>query len=241
MQSFDGIGEKLIRAKENIYNIYSEMERFFEECDYPILPENDHDLLLKANEYHKNRVIPPRFGVLTGEIIHQLRSCFDHIVWHFSLDSLGSIKKPWQIEFPVFKERPVDRAKFETKIQGVTDHRVRDLIEQHQPYNAADPLDNPLWIIHNFDIADKHKEVIFCVTARGIALPREMKGILECYQREHPELSAAQAARHFKISDTSQLCISFKNFGQRETVSVTEGLIDLFEYTLNVAKEFKAL
>jgi len=76
MQDFAGIAEKLKRSEENIYNLNSEIERFFEESDYPVLPENDRKTLLKAIEYHKNLVIPPRFSVLAGETIHHLRSCF---------------------------------------------------------------------------------------------------------------------------------------------------------------------
>src|ERR1035437_1347444 len=241
MQDFTGIAEKLKRAEENIYNLYFEMERFFKEGEYPVLPENDRKLLLKAIEYHKNRVIPPRFGVLTGEIIHQLRSSFDHIIWHFSL---GSIKNPRQIEFPVFEERPVNhdrRTLYERKIQGVTDLNARALIERLQPYNAADPLDDSLWIIHDFDIVDKHRELIFCVGTGPIALPREMQGILECYQRAHPELNPAQIARHFKSHGTSQPSVSFRNFGRREIEPVTEGLIKLFNYTISAVEEFKAL
>jgi hypothetical protein len=242
MQDFTGIAEKLKRAEENIFNLYAEMERFFHECDYPVLPQDDSKLLLQAIEYHKNLVIPPRFGVLVGEINHQLRSCFDHIVWCFSLGSVQNIKNIRQIEFPVFEARPANhesRALFERKVQGITDPNVRALIEQLQPYNAADPLDDPLWIIHDFDIVDRHRELIFCVGTGSTVFPREMQGILETYQREHPELDSAQVARHFKSDGSTQPCISFRNFGRRGVKAVTEGLIELFNYTIRVAGDFR--
>lgn len=244
MQDFTGIAEKLKRAEENINNLYAEMVRFFQVSDYPIFPENDPKLYLQATEYHKNRDIPPRFSVLAGETIHHLRSCFDHIIWHFSLSSLGLIKNPRQIEFPVFEERPVNhdgRALFERKIQGVTDPNARALIERLQPYNAADPTDDPLWLIHYFDIVDKHKELILCVTTPAIVLPREMQGDLERYQRAHPELDPAQVARHVNSHGASQPCVSFMNFGRREVEPVTEGLIKLFRYTIGAIGEFRVL
>jgi hypothetical protein len=241
MQQFDGIGAKLERAEENIHNLYFEMERFFKEGDYPVLPEDDRELLLKAIEYHKNRVIPPRFGVLTGEIIHHLRSCFDHIVWHFST---GPKQNDMPVDFPVFREEPVDKkdlARFEGKIQRITDPNARSLIKRLQPYNATNPINDPLFIIHDFDIVDKHRELIFCVRTGSRVLPREMEGILECYQRTHPELDAAQVARHFKSHGTLQPCVSFRNFGRREIEPITEGLIELFKYTISAVKEFRAL
>jgi hypothetical protein len=68
-----------------------------------------------------------------------------------------------------------------------------------------------------------------------------MKGLLESYQREHPELNPAQIARHFKGHGPTQPCISFSNFGRREVYSVSEGLIDLFNYTVSVTGEFRLI
>jgi hypothetical protein len=238
MQDFTGMAEKLKRAEENIFNLHFEMEGFFEKCDYPVLPQDDKELLLKAIEYHKNLFIPLRFSVLAGEIIHHLRSCFDHLVWHFSV---GPVKNPRQIEFPVFKD-PLDkrgRERFEGKIEGITDPKARSLIERLQPYNAADPTDDPLWLIHDFDIIDKHKELILCVGTGGVVLPRTMQNVIESYQRAHPDFDSAQVARHFKSYGPSQPFVSFRNFGGRGIKSVTEGLIGLFNYTIRVVEEFR--
>jgi hypothetical protein len=240
MQQFSGIAEKLKRAEENIHNLYLEMERFFQECAYPVLPEDDKESLLKAIEYHKNLVIPPRFSVLAGEIIHHLRSCFDHVVWHFSV---GPVKNPRQIEFPVFKE-PLDkrgRERLEGKIEGITDPQARALIERLQPHNAADPTDDPLWLIHDFDIVDKHKELILCVGTGGVVLPRKMQSVIESYQRAHPDFDSAQVARHFKSYGPSQPFVSFRNFGRRPIEPVTEGLIKLFNYTVSTIDEFRVI
>lgn len=241
MQDFNGIGAKLERADENIHNLYSEMEGFFQECDYPVFPENDPKLRSQAIEYHKNLAIPARFSVLAGEIIHQLRSCFDHIVWHFST---GPIKNVRHVEFPVFSERPVNhdgRALYERKIQGIADPNVRDMIERKQPYNAADPLDDSLWLIHDLDILDKHRELILCVGTPSVVLPREMKVALESYQKAHPELNPARVARYFNPHGPSQPCVSFRDFGRREVEPVSEGLIRLFNYTISVTGEFREL
>jgi hypothetical protein len=85
-QQLFGINEKLKRANENIRNLDSEIVAFIEGGEYPVLPDANGKIPDEAISYHKNRVIPPRFGVLAGEIIHHFRSCFDHIVWHFSED-----------------------------------------------------------------------------------------------------------------------------------------------------------
>lgn len=241
MQNFEGIAEKLVRAEENIFNLYSEIERFFEEGDYAVLPENDRKALLKAIEYHKNRAIPPRFSVLAGEIVHHLRSCFDHIVWHFSAGPIQNVK---QIDFPVFDKRPVDkrdRTRFDGKIHAITDSNVRNMIEGLQPYNAPDPLDSPLWIIHDFDIVDKHRELVLSHPTGTTVFPIAMQGVIESYKRAHPDIDPAQIARHFKSEGITQPCISFKNFGRREIEPVVSGLTKLFNYTVGAVKGFEAI
>lgn len=60
MQEFTGIGEKLKRAQENIFNLDREITGFFEEGDYPVLPKDNRELFLEAIEYHNKRVVPPR-------------------------------------------------------------------------------------------------------------------------------------------------------------------------------------
>ena len=239
--SFAGIAEKLNRAKENIFNLNSEIERFFNESDYPAIPEDDHQTLLKAIEYHQNRVVPPRFSVLAGEVIHHLRSCFDHIVWHFST---GPKQNNIPVDFPVFPEEPIDKkelARFEGKIQRITNLKVRALIEGLQPHKSADPLDDPLFIIHNFDIVDKHRELLLCFSAGSRVFPIVLKPILESYQRANPELNPAQVQAYFKGYGVLQPCIAFRNFGQRKIEPAIPGLMDLFNYTANAIEGFAGM
>lgn len=241
MQDFKAIAAKLKRAEENIYNLNSEMERFFNESDYPTLPQDDRELHRKAVEYHMNRVIPPRFSVLVGEIIHHLRSSFDHVVWHFSV---GSKVNNMPVDFPVYLNRPIEKgelARYEGKIQRITDGKVRSLIERLQPYNSADPPNNSLWLIHDLDIVDKHRELILCEGTPSIALPGHLRATIDVYQRAHPELDTAQVARKFKRYGTFQPCISFRNFGGREIESVTEGLVTLFNYTAASINDFREI
>ena len=83
------------------------------------------------------RAIPLRFSVLAGEIVHHLRSCLDHIVWHFSNPAYRTDeRKRRYIEFPDLKTRRV-RVRFtqyQRKKKGITDPRVRKLILACQPY-----------------------------------------------------------------------------------------------------------
>ena len=97
----DGIQEKLNRADENIGNLNREIVSFFNDGPYPVLPDKDDGLFQEAVDYHSSRIIPQRFSVLAGEIIHHLRSCLDHLAWILSNEE-KRVRDPQGIEFPIF-------------------------------------------------------------------------------------------------------------------------------------------
>lgn len=236
----ENVQEKLKRANENIRNLEAEIARFFESGEYPILPEHDRELLLKAIEYHKNRAIPLRFSVLTGEIIHHLRSCLDHIAWQFSTEQYRA-DHPRRIEFPIFDKKPVDKdsiSRYDGKIKGITDGEMRLFIESLQPYNSSDPVSNPILILHKMDITDKHRELILSVPTGGRDFPPEMRLFIMTYQRIHPELTAADIAFQFKGHGKLRPQISFTDFGRREIEPVIQGLMELYNAVLVVIREF---
>jgi hypothetical protein len=241
VQDFSGIAEKLVRAEENLFNFDGEIADFFQKGDYPVLPEHDNELLLEAIKYHKNRTIPPRFGVLAGEIVHHLRSCFDHIVWHFSA---GATDEDTWISFPVLRKKPKNadgRKAFERKIERVNNPEVRSLIERLQPHNASDALDDPLLIIHHFDILDKHRELVICAGTASRFFAAGMQGIIRAYENAHPEAKDFEVAHHFKEHGELRPYVSFRDFGRRELQPVVPGLTDLFNYTVRVVGAFESL
>jgi hypothetical protein len=238
--TFDGIEEKLKRSNENIKNLDAEVAAFFQEGKYPVLPEHGNKLLLEAIEYHKNRVLPLRFSVLAGEIVHHLRSCLDHIAWQFSSHQYRKDHFR-RIEFPIFDKKPIDKesiARYERKVKGITDSSVRMLIESHQPYKAPDPIDHPLLILHKMDIFDKHRELILSVPTGSRQLPVGMRGVIESYQRAHPELTSAEVAYHFKGQGNLVPYISFSDFGRREIQPIVLGLTELHNHIVGVVKTF---
>jgi hypothetical protein len=237
--TFDGIEEKLRRSNENIENLDAEVAAFFQEGKYPVLPEHDNKLLLEAIEYHKNRVIPLRFSVLAGEIVHHLRSCLDHIAWQFSSHQYRRDHFR-RIEFPIFDKEPIDKdsiATYEREVKGITDPSVRMLIESHQPYKIPDPIDHPMLILHKMDIFDKHRELILSVSTGGRRLSVGMRDVIESYQRAHPELTSAEVAYQFKGHGNLVPYVSFTDFGRRE-LPIILGLMELHNHIVGVVKAF---
>jgi hypothetical protein len=98
-----------------------------------------------------------------------------------------------------------------------------------------------LSIIHNFDIVDKHRELVVFGSAGSRKVPASLEPVIETYKREHPELNLAQVAFKFKGHGKIIPQVAFRNFGGRPIQPVIPGLKELRDYTVGVIAEFAKL
>lgn len=242
-RDFSGIREKLKRAKENILYLEKEVSTFLKENDYPAWRYDDRETALKAIAYHRKRVIPVRFNVLAGEILHHLRSSLDHVVWQFS-DEWYRISKPTQIEFPIAEVRPTKkpgRTGYERHVKGISDPAALILIEYLQPYNSSDPIDHPLIILHKLNIHDKHRHVPICISTGAIPIAADMIDRYVRYYRGEPGSVPVDVTAEFKSNPQVVPQISLKNFGGREIEPLIQGLAQLNNFVVNVCEKFGIL
>ncbi len=98
------------------------LPRSLNASEYPVLQLRQGGVARKAVGLPRERAIPLRFSVLAGEIVHHLRSCLDHIVWHFSNPAYRTDeRKRRYIEFPDLKDPPSPVyvfTQYERKIDG---------------------------------------------------------------------------------------------------------------------------
>jgi hypothetical protein len=204
------------------------------------MPNMQDKRIFDAMEYHRDRPVPMRFRVLPGEIVHHLRSCLDHIVWEFSSDAYRE-KFFYLIEFPVFEDEPVDkkaRARYEGKIQGITNPDALTLIRNLQPYKTADPIDCPLLILHKMDVFDKHRELLLVASNVQINIPASLHAEImrdkpKDYEIKPEDLAGKLKANHYDIPQ-----ISFRDFGRRKIQPVVPGLTELYNYVVKVVEAF---
>jgi len=237
---FEGIEEKLKRANENIHNLEAEIAWFFQKSEYPVLSTDNVKLIPEAIEYHKNLIIPLRFSLLAGEIVHHLRSCFDHVVWHFS-DAAYRAANMKFIDFPVLETRPTKEqlfTRYERKVKGITKPEVLDFIERLQPYNCSDPVDSLLFIIHQLDIFDKHRELIIVGSTGGLEVPVGLFERYMSYQCGEPGSAPVDIGAEFKRDGKIVPQVAFGEFGKGGPETVTQGLYDLNNFTVKIMERF---
>jgi hypothetical protein len=170
-----GVRAKLDRANDCIRNLDSEIKAFLKPPK-SVFGEDKEKASHKFLE-HARREVPPRFGVLAGEIAHHLRSVLDHLVWLLSSEQYRR-QHETLIAFPICTakpRKPKELTRYDGKIQGITSSDARSLIEKLQPYNAADPFDDPLIILHNLDRVDKHQTLVLVQSSWNMSLSIPLK------------------------------------------------------------------
>lgn len=240
---FAGIAEKLKRANENILNLQSEIATFTESGDYTVIPDVNSEEWQKAVNYNRDRVIPLRFAVLSGEVIHHLRSCLDHVVWHFS-SAQYRIERENSILFPVLQKAPIKKeelVRYQGNIKGITNPKVLRLIDEMQPYHRGDDaLNDPICIIHDMDRFDKHRELVVTNSVANLHFPpgTPSEGIAALMKHSEgnkltpAELAAAQVAmkNDMKVAPG----IAFAQVGKRKTQPVIPTLTQLKNHLASV-------
>jgi hypothetical protein len=155
-----GVIEKYNRSSKQYDELLSEMDTFFNADPGPHFSKGEFDS--EAWEWVERvqvREEPPiRFGVILGDVLHNLRSALDHLMWQVTL--LDGGKPDRQTQFPIVRE---SEAKFEKvaqrQIPGLSVAH-RELVKQVQPFHAGERAEaHPLAVLATLSNTDKHQIV----------------------------------------------------------------------------------
>jgi hypothetical protein len=160
-QPLAGCNARLLWANEHLYTLNSEIQSWLEVAGPFSVSSEFHPEANVVVVYAAVATPPLRWGVMSGNVVHNLRSALDHLVWQ--LVTLNGEKPRSGMggnRFPIFDKDPVDFAKAtKASLRGVhPDHRAR--IEGFQPYkrpNGLAPEDNPFAALDFLWNQDKHR------------------------------------------------------------------------------------
>jgi hypothetical protein len=240
-----GVRAKVERADETLGCLDLEITAFLRQGPGPIVFNGDMTLFAEQARAHASRAVPTRFSILAGEVVHQLRSSLDYIVWELA-GSGPEAHRSSALEFPIFDKKPMEkgsRARFERKLAGVPS-RAQQLIKSLQPYHRTEailtgPLNDPLMVIHDLDRIDKHRQLAIAICGFAIKTS-EMAGIhlmLQRYAgRAEDEIAALAAVLDPNTTLSPQ--VVFLEFGGRKTQAVVPGLSKLARYVKTVVDLF---
>ncbi len=160
------IGIKLQRADENCEHLNRIIADFVasQRANYRITKHLEAEGAHYSFKISGQITVPHIIPILIGEVIHHLRSCFDHLVWALVIQN--GEKPHSRLQFPTAKTKEdFDKAVAQGYIRGVS-RDAADFIGRMQPYLVPDPKNHLLSIIHDLDVVDKHR-VILTAAAGG--------------------------------------------------------------------------
>lgn len=123
-----------------------------------------------------DRDFPYRWGVILGDLVHNLRATLDNIVWGATVVTQVANRNPpptkrpfkgrWRnVDFPIVTD-PNDWPKVAKKRLWGVGPRFHALVEESQPCKSGQPTpqDAPFSILEELSNADKHSEMHFLGT-----------------------------------------------------------------------------
>jgi hypothetical protein len=257
MHPLDGARERLKRADENIRDLNSELVEFLApspvvEFDWDmdreqaVITDDHRKTFEELKQFICTLSIKPRFSVLAGEIIHHLRSAFDHVVWQLSSPILQA-NSPRQIEFPVFLApqlcglKKSKMCQYCRKVEGVASASALTRIDSLQPYIAPSPDKHPLWVIHDMDIADKHRELILAVAILRVLTSANaiVDAIGEYVPWElNPRNVRITGIRKMDVKLKMSAQVTFGKFAGRQDEPIIPTLQNLLRFTSDAVDSF---
>jgi hypothetical protein len=146
---------KLTRAGEHLDALEAAIREFLDSQPYRPRPGADTETQESVIRIQIVRDAPVvEWGVVIGDVLHNLRSCLDHLAWH-----VGGNPPPNEAtsEFPIFLDRARYRRRGIAKIAGAPPD-AQAIIEDLQPFQRGDKAHlDPLWSLHELSNFDKHR------------------------------------------------------------------------------------
>ncbi|MEX1100869.1 MAG: hypothetical protein WEF05_03005 [Actinomycetota bacterium] len=122
-----------------------------------------HRVVLRGRVFHPVPVV--ELGSLIGELVHDLRSALDHLVWELVLAEEAEAPpfpiprdSSWLgVGFPICFSPESWESSWKRRIWGI--HPQAELFRALQPYVTGpnDPVREPLAVLHNLWNIDKHR------------------------------------------------------------------------------------
>jgi hypothetical protein len=200
LSGFQGAVGKMVRARYQLREFDKRFEAFTKSRAYRLSEQFEFRPGQQIGDYSfvvESVSIPKReWGVLIGELVHNLRSGLDHAVYAAAKAPSGST------QFPIFTRRSDWDKKAHDMIRSVPDE-IADMIEQAQPYRApkgTDPREHLLAILNRLSNYDKHRLLHTAVMTLEGALPDSKCSRTSRRSTRSPsDLGHSNQARHWRL------------------------------------------
>ena len=160
MAPLDGCYAKLARAEFHLLELGVRVRDYLSSAPFRIVGEYDdtaHEYVMKAEQAADYPPVPAELILIAGEVVHQLRSALDHLVWDLVVEQTGEPPPGTDDGFPIFSTADGYNRRAHQKVRGVS-AAAADLIKVWQPYHLGDRAEEELiWAVQALNNTDKHR------------------------------------------------------------------------------------
>jgi hypothetical protein len=161
--SLDGVRAKLQRADEHLETLAGEMAAFLNADPSPLgftIPHFDPETKWHVVYAYVEEEPPDRLGVILGDVLHNIRSALDHLVWQLVILNGGTPKKGMGgNSFPIALTEAQWTKALKGPLLGVSEDHCA-IIEKTQPYKQGDKAEQTYFGWLQFlSNTDKHQVV----------------------------------------------------------------------------------
>jgi hypothetical protein len=157
---------KLDRAKKHLNDLEEGVNRFFETDPYELFVEDNLEAGQRQHKIRRVDPVPDALGLIAGDVIHNLRSALDHLVWQLVI---ANGKKPddMRTEFPVWSKEAGFKKGKPGRAKGISKEAL-NVLYGLKPYQGGN---DALWLLHQLDIVDKHRLLLAVASvAKGVVI-----------------------------------------------------------------------
>jgi hypothetical protein len=154
---------KIELANEKLNGLRASVDEFLKSEPFTLqLQRHDDSSITRAIQVVRiKKEIPVGWSLIVGEIVHNLRSALDHLVYQLVIHETGSpppstYKKG---QFPIFKTAEGFKSRgAPVMLKGVGVKAV-ELIKSVQPFETEEGTKSPLWLLSELSNWDKHRSI----------------------------------------------------------------------------------
>jgi hypothetical protein len=150
------INLKVERAEEHIRDLRARIKAFIATEPYKIVADDNLQPGRRCIIVAEAVPIPLTIPVVLGDVLQNLRSALDHLVYNLVIANIGRDPRDKQIIFPIYDSSSEYESRSPRKIRAVHKQAV-DLIDALKPYRGGN---DPLWSLNELNIIDKHRLLI---------------------------------------------------------------------------------
>lgn len=192
---------KIERAKEHVNQLDAELRAFHKWEPYHIVVKEEPQSGDQIYRMKINEQPPLRWAAIIGDIVHNLRSALDLLV--NDMVRANHEIPDHHTAFPISCSAEDFEAEFLGKLRGASTEAI-SIIRNLKPYKGGN---EPLWILHCLDIADKHRLILSVGTAyrnlimsARIRLPWKEGEIVK-----FPPIAINPADRQYPLKDNAEV------------------------------------